>query len=275
LLKSRDKCCATLHSVTSWDKYKVRPCVLVAALCAVCTSLTGADTDSPEGVVQAFESAYLRGDVDAAISAWDFYAAGKLYSESEFPPGVMINFESHLAEVFERELRDKIQNRVVARFGVSQCSFTKKEQISTAMVQLTESCRWADDFESSQDLIVAHEESGWRLVLYPNTRVYDPLCFTNAQFGIVVCSERDGSQVTAVQNGRELWRKDSHSDWGITPYRTWYPVVCSMTTAPAVYLINPPIPQIRKEHAVLITYDSSEFGVVDDETGTFVGLGQN
>lgn len=251
----------------------MRAWVLIAALWLACAPAEGTGADTPEGAVEAFEKAYLRGDADAAAAAWDFQEASELFGETMFPPFVRPNFLSSNAKGFEHDLRDKIRNKVVARFGVSRCTVTRKEQVSGPLTRLIESCRWADGFESSEELLTFYTTDGWRLVQYPSLRVLQAVCFSDDQLGIQVCSERDGSQVTALRNGRAIWRRDSHADWKIGPYRTLYPVVRSMSTVLPIYLEG--YKHLIPEHAIMIRYDSSQFGVVDEETGEFTMLGQN
>jgi len=259
-------------------------CVLIAVLYLVTTSTAsaeGAEPNTPENVVAAFENAYRRGDIETAVATWDFHKSAELYREEMFPPFLTLpsNWEAETAGKFERALRDEFRSKAVARFDSSTCTLTGKEKISETLVQLVETCRWADGFESSQRLLTFNGPvgfkgpAGWRLVQYPSIRTYEPVCFRDVRTNILVCSERDGSQVTAVQNGRQLWRKDSHSDWKIHPYRTLYPVVVSMTVPPPGLLDPPSLEKYRR--GILITYDSSEFGVLDQETGSFQGLGQN
>ena len=128
-----------------------------------------------------------------------------------------------------------------------------------------------DSSESSQDLIVHHGTSGWLVALYPSTRLYKRVCYTEASLRIVICSELDGRHVHAVKNGRVLWRKDSYTDWGLLPYRTPYPAVCLMKEWSSSGL--PPFKDFP--HAIIVTYDSSQFGAVEVETGKFRMLGQN
>lgn len=251
----------------------MRAWVLIAVFSLACAPAEGKGADTPEGAVEAFEKAYLRGDVEAAVATWDFQQSSELFGEMMFPPFVRPNFLSSNAKNFEHDLREEIRNKVIARFGVSQCTVTRKEQVSRAQTRLVETCRWPDGFESSEELLTFKSTDGWRLVQYPSIRVFEPVCFSGDWLDTRVCSERDGSQVTAVQNGRQLWRKDAHSDWKVWPYRTLYPVVRSMMTVPEGYrqAYGRHIP----EHAIFIQFDSSQFGVVDEKTGKFTVLGQN
>jgi hypothetical protein len=70
-----------------------------------------------------------------------------------FPPFVRPEFLSSNAKGFEHDLRDEIRNKVVARFGVSRCTVTRKGPVSRPLTRLVESCRWADGFESSEELL--------------------------------------------------------------------------------------------------------------------------
>jgi hypothetical protein len=251
----------------------MRSGVFIAVLYLLCNSVECAQLGTPEAAVQAFERAYLSGNADAAAAAWDFEKSGHLYVETMFPPSVRPQFEPYTVQRLQRELREAIQKKVVARFGVSACTITGKQPISETLVRLVESCRWADGFESSQALLVSRGTAGWKLVQYPSTRVFQPVCFSDKPIGIRVCSERDGSQVTAVQNGRELWRKDVHTDWHVGPRMTLYAVVVSMTTVPP--LEREGYKRLIPEHAIEFNFYSQQFGVVDEETGTFRMLGQN
>jgi hypothetical protein len=251
----------------------MRSGVLIAVLCLLCNPAEGARAGTPEAAVQAFESAYLRGDADAAVAAWDFEKSAHLYVETMFPPFMWPQFEPYTVQRLQRELREAIQKKDVARFGVSACTITGKQRVTKTLVRLIETCRWADGFESSQALLVFHGSAGWRLVQYPSTRVFQPVCLSDDPLGIRVCSERDGSQVTAVQNGREMWRKDVHTDWKVGPRMTLYPVIWSMKTVPVGY--RQAYERLISEHAIFIDFDSLQFGVVDEETGTFTMLGQN
>jgi hypothetical protein len=254
-------------------KPAVRASVVIGVLWLGCPPAEGASADAPEAAVEDFEKAYLRGDAEAAAAAWDFQESSELFGETMFPPFVRPNFLSSNAKNFEHDLRDEIRNKVIARFGVSQCAVTRKEQVSRALIRLVETCRWPDGFESSEELLTFKSSGGWRLVQFPTIRVFEPVCFSGDWQGTRVCSERDGSQVTAVQNGRQLWRKDAHGDWKVWPYRTVYPVVRSMTAVPEGY--RKAYGRLIPEHAIFIQFDSSQFGVVDEEAGKFTMLGQN
>jgi hypothetical protein len=250
----------------------------MALICGIAVPAVADSFDTPEHAIKTFEDAYVRGDTTVALGAWDFKEAARLtqrmiliappaFFDGAFGAKQRRGLESSLQESLLKEMHDG----VVARFAVSKCELLQKETLSPALVRLTQRCTVDNGKAYSQKLIAIRRSAGWRIAQYPSVRFYDPVCFSDAPSGILVCSERDGQHINATKGGRELWRKDSVRDWHIHPYRTIYPVIVSILKSSEIAVDE----DLGPGTVVMVRYNSSEFGKCAVKTGAFRFLGQN
>lgn len=100
--------------------------------------------------------------------------------------------------------------------------------------------------------------------------------YKEKESGVVFYVESDSRHVAAIDpRGKLLWNRDPFVDAKLKPYRNQHPVIV---------LIGPPVewmlkgPWIEKSKAtrfVRINFDSSQFGILNAETGDFIFLGQD
>ena len=107
--------------------------------------------------------------------------------------------------------------------------------------------------------------------LGPARSAADPVCFTEAISRIKVCSESDGRHVTGTDpHGKVLWRRDPFVEAKLQPYRNVFPRI-SWVGRPSYVCA----PFVNGRPCVVITFDSSQFGVVNVSDGAFVFVGQD
>jgi hypothetical protein len=98
----------------------------------------------------------------------------------------------------------------------------------------------------------------------------NPIRYRDPKTGMVLCVEDDGRHVIATLNGRDvLWRADPFTAAELKPYRVARPRI--------TYIGNledeASIPA-GKNYAAL-RFDSTQFGIIDLQTGIFIFQGQD
>jgi hypothetical protein len=89
---------------------------------------------------------------------------------------------------------------------------------------------------------------------------------------LVVYAETDGKHLSAIDfEGRVLWTRSPFADAHLEPYRV---------AEPRIVQIYAPLPWMlkaakAKSGFAALQFESTQFGVVDLKTGTFLFLGQD
>ena len=107
-----------------------------------------------------------------------------------------------------------------------------------------------------------------------------PMVFKDSRSSILLYVETDGRHVAAIDShGKLLWVRNPYAQAGLCPYRTPRPVIYSIEAADLANLnLAELIKKMRGDpngRFVSITYDSSQFGLLDEQTGQFFFEGQN
>lgn len=107
-----------------------------------------------------------------------------------------------------------------------------------------------------------------------------PMVYKDPLTSIFLYVETDGRHVAAIDSrGKLLWVRNPYQQAGLCPYRTPRPVIYSIKAADS---INTNLSEWIKKvggnpngRFVSITFDSSQFGLLDEHTGRFIFEGQN
>jgi hypothetical protein len=97
------------------------------------------------------------------------------------------------------------------------------------------------------------------------------LIYQDPQTQVILYVETDGRHIAAISpQGKLLWRKDPFVEGGLEPYRHARPVISWVGQAAEWVRASG-----KSGHVIGISFDSSQFGVMDVETGKFRFLGQD
>jgi len=126
------------------------------------------DFSTPEGAILVLEEAYKKKDIEAAVAAQDFFVQAKLMYINM--GGGLEKDEDILkqtAEVLELSFRAQMKKEGFPNFDGLKSRFPKKENYpkSKDVVEVTEVCTFPDGGESTQKILVAKTEKGWRVVI--------------------------------------------------------------------------------------------------------------
>jgi|GEM_PF-6634028 len=107
-----------------------------------------------------------------------------------------------------------------------------------------------------------------------------PLTFKDPRTLITFYVETDGRHLAAIDaKGNLLWvRNPFEEEKAQCEYRTPHPVIVKIETfeKPERLKFNGDGPKFDLNHKfIMIHFDSSQFGMVDEETGQYIWLGQN
>jgi hypothetical protein len=110
-----------------------------------------------------------------------------------------------------------------------------------------------------------------------------PLAYKDPRSGISLYVESDGRHFAAIDsNGRLLWVRNPFEETGLCPYRSPHPVIYEIEVADSLpdfggragpYLQK--LGMVPTDTYVRIYFDSSQFGLVDETSGSFFFEGQN
>lgn len=106
-----------------------------------------------------------------------------------------------------------------------------------------------------------------------------PMVFKDSRTSIAFYVESDGRHVAAIdKEGNLLWVRNPFEDANLCPYRNARPSISSMAeieiTAGMVDSLKSR--RANPNHQFLeVKFDSSQFGVLDEDTGDFIPWGQN
>jgi hypothetical protein len=90
-----------------------------------------------------------------------------------------------------------------------------------------------------------------------------PMAFKDPHTRISLYVESDGRHIAAIDpDGKLLWVRNPFEDRHLCPYRSPRPVIGRLEAA-------------KFDDHVIVQFDSSQFGVIDEITGDFVLEGQN
>lgn len=115
-------------------------------------------------------------------------------------------------------------------------------------------------------------------VLWDSSRAKS-LIYKDSRTSILFYVESDGKHLVAI--GKEdnlLWARNPFEESGLCPYRTPRPVINRMESFDISRLSVEDLNNlgVDKSHKFLMIYfDSSQFGLIDELTGDFFFLGQN
>ena len=126
------------------------------------------DFNTPENAVKSLEAAYINKDIEAAVTARDFYTEAKLMLQHIKPQ--FANDSEILKEtssVLELAFRAEMKKHGFPDFSNVKCTLGKPQNITHFLVKLTETCIYPDGGDSVQDIHVFKGEKGWRLVNVP------------------------------------------------------------------------------------------------------------
>lgn len=126
------------------------------------------DSTTPEGAILVLEEAYKKKDIEAAVVAQDFVAQARLML-SKMGKGMENDADllKQTAEVLELSFRAQIKKEGFPNFDGLKSRFSKKKEHPKYkdMVEVTEVCTFPDGGESTQKVLVAKSEKGWRFVI--------------------------------------------------------------------------------------------------------------
>lgn len=94
------------------------------------------------------------------------------------------------------------------------------------------------------------------------------LIYRSNAANVIIYVETDGRHVVAISpDGRILWRRDPFVDAGLVPYRMAHPTIeCVGSKCKGLS---------ADEKSFAVWFNSSQFGMMDIETGKFTMMGQN
>ena len=97
-----------------------------------------------------------------------------------------------------------------------------------------------------------------------------PLTYKDPRTNVVYYVESDGRHVIAIRDdGAILWNRNPFDDAGLEPYRVDNPKIVRIC-APSEWSIRD-----REGHYISIAFDSSQFGIINTETGDYIFCGQD
>lgn len=97
-----------------------------------------------------------------------------------------------------------------------------------------------------------------------------PLTYRDPESGILFFVESDRRHVAAInREGRVLWDRDPFVDGHLKPYRVAFPEISYVGEIPSWAKAR------RERPSIGIGFNSSQFGLLDIETGGFTFVGQD
>ncbi len=148
---------------------------LLSCILASCTGDSGSSPTvavtptfaTPEGALLCLEDAYRAKDMEAAVRAKDFWIEAKLMLlEHPKMPADQVDDSmiKSTAEALEHSYRRHIQSDGFPDMRGVKSSFPKVEPHSPGVVVVTEVCEYSDGGTSTQRILVAKTEAGWRVL---------------------------------------------------------------------------------------------------------------
>jgi len=128
------------------------------------------DLTTPEGAVLSLEDAYRAKDIDAAVKCKDFRTEAMLMLEKlnpEFAKDEEIIAQT--TEVLELGFRAEMKQEGFPDFGGVTSTFQNKKPFRNRsdIVELTETCVDKRGSTTTNQVVLAKTEPGWRMVVVP------------------------------------------------------------------------------------------------------------
>lgn len=102
-----------------------------------------------------------------------------------------------------------------------------------------------------------------------------PIVYKDSKTGIYFYVESDGRHVTAFsEGGNILWHRNPFLDANLVPYRVRKPVIVSIKSINSGSFRAQHV-ELPKEEMLLVTFNSSQSGLLDKKTGDFQFFAQN
>jgi hypothetical protein len=143
---------------------------VLSLLLGLSTASTATSTEiyTPEDAVRALEAAYIQKNIEAAVAAKDFveearFMLQKMSAELAADTEIL----KQTAEVLELSYRQEIRTNGFPNFSNLKCTFVARQDVSSALVKLTEECVFPDGGKSVQDVFVSKGKRSWRVVTMP------------------------------------------------------------------------------------------------------------
>ena len=118
---------------------------------------------TPESAILSLEEAYRRGNVDQAIACKDFKAEAAWMTRDKpemNTPAIL----AKLAETLELAYRAEMKANMPDFKGVTS-RFPQKMDLEEGKVVVTEICKLKDGTISTQNLLVAKTDTGWKVMI--------------------------------------------------------------------------------------------------------------
>jgi hypothetical protein len=127
------------------------------------------DFTTPAGAILCLEDAYRANDLEAAVACKDFLIEASVMLQSfknlSAREGVVDELTSKTAGLLELSYRQQFEKEGFPNMTGVQCSFPKEEPFGENIVTVTEVCRYPDGGTSTQQVLVAKTEKGWRVLM--------------------------------------------------------------------------------------------------------------
>jgi hypothetical protein len=139
---------------------------IAVAGCSTKAKEAGHDFATPAGAILCLEDAYRAKDIEAAVACKDFRIEARLMLQSMKNLSERANDEliSKTAKVLELSYRAEIKKSGFPNMAGVQCTFPKEEPYAEDIVTVTEVCRYPDGGSSTQRVLVAKTDKGWRVL---------------------------------------------------------------------------------------------------------------
>jgi hypothetical protein len=142
--------------------------LIVALIYSIAPLTMAADLSTPEGALKFLEDAYVRKDLEAAVSAKDFqYEARAMLNALKNLKNPDDELVQKTADVLELSFRKQIQTKGFPDFTQLRCSVVSKKLLQPDLVEMTEECIFPDGGKSTDILHATKSSHGWRIVILP------------------------------------------------------------------------------------------------------------
>ena len=124
---------------------------------------------TPEGALKCLEAAYIANDIEAAVKCKDFRIEARvMMSQLEQDLSGNEEFVARTAEVLELAFRNEMQSQGSPDFSNIDCRCVSTEPYEQFededIVVVTEVCTFSDGGTSTQRILVARSDAGWRVL---------------------------------------------------------------------------------------------------------------
>jgi hypothetical protein len=137
---------------------------------------------------------------------------------------------------------------------------------------------WSATTNNNQIVFQVHNDtsgSNWTVNSGP-VPITLPHTYKDVDSGIVFYVESDGRHVTAIApDSRILWSRDPFADAHLQPYRTHTPLIVYIGKIDVADESHNWMLRGRTGRYIAISFNSSQFGIIDIKTGDFTFMGQD